>query len=118
MSALTYLAPEFIKEGRLCWLRSPLYIVTSGKKRNYYFNDAEYNAVKSDIKGSVKRCKGLGTLEDYEAHESMFTEEFQRLDTMEYSSEALLLLEELMGSNVEPRRKFIFENVDFSEVRE
>ena len=31
MAALTYLAPDFIKEGRLCWLRSPLYIVENGK---------------------------------------------------------------------------------------
>lgn len=36
MAALTYLAPEFIKEGRLYWLRSPLWVVSTGKKRNYY----------------------------------------------------------------------------------
>ena len=29
MAALAYLAPGFIKEGRLCWLRSPLYIVNN-----------------------------------------------------------------------------------------
>ena len=37
---------------------------------------------------------------------------------MEYTPEAINLLEDLMGSSVEPRRKFIFDNVDFSEVRE
>ena len=31
MAAMAHIAPEFIKEGRLCWLRSPLYIVTNGK---------------------------------------------------------------------------------------
>lgn len=36
MSALQYLAPEFIQEHRLCWLRSPLYIVTNGKKHTYF----------------------------------------------------------------------------------
>ena len=118
MSALAYLAPEFLKEGRLCWLRSPLYIVTSGKKRSYFYDDEEYNAVKKTIKGAVKRCKGLGTLEPEEAHESMFTDEFQRLDVMEYTSSAIALLEDLMGSNVEPRRDFIFKNVDFSEIAE
>lgn len=118
MSALAYLAPEFLKEGRLCWLRSPLYIVTSGKKRSYFYDDEEYNAVKNTIKGAVKRCKGLGTLEPEEAHESMFTDEFQRLDVMEYTSSAIALLEDLMGSNVEPRRDFIFKNVDFSEIAE
>ena len=118
MSALTYLAPEFIKEGRLCWLRSPLYIVTSGKKKSYYFDDDEYNKVKNTIHGNVTRCKGLGTLQPEEARESMFSKEFQRLDVMEYTPEAINLLEDLMGSSVEPRRKFIFDNVDFSEVRE
>lgn len=118
MSALAYLAPEFLKEGRLCWLRSPLYIVSSGKKRSYYYDDDEYNAVKGSIKGAVKRCKGLGTLEPEEAKESMFTDEFQRMDVMEYTPEAMELLEQLMGEAVEPRRDFIFQNVDFSEVAE
>ena len=118
MSALAYLAPDFLKEGRLCWLRSPLYIVTSGKKRSYYYDDDEYNKVKNTVKGSVKRCKGLGTLEPEEARESMFTDEFQRMDTMEYTPEAIELLEQLMGEDVEPRRNFIFKNVDFSEVAE
>ena len=120
MSALTYLAPDFIKEGRLCWLRSPLHIVTSGKKRTYYFNDEEYNQAKAQgkVKGVAKRCKGLGTLNSDEAHESMFTDEFQRLEVMEYTPEAIELLEQLMGEAVEPRRDFIFKNVDFSEVAE
>lgn len=118
MSALAYLAPEFLKEGRLCWLRSPLYIVTSGKKRSYFYDDEEYNAVKNTVKGAVRRCKGLGTLEPEEARESMFTDEFQRMDTMEYTQEAMELLEQLMGESVEPRRDFIFNNVDFSEVAE
>ena len=118
MSALAYLAPEFLKEGRLCWLRSPLYIVTSGKKRSYYYDDDEYNAAKGAIRGAVKRCKGLGTLEPEEARESMFTDEFQRMDIMEYTPEAMELLEQLMGEAVEPRRDFIFKNVDFSEVAE
>ena len=118
MSALAYLAPEFLKEGRLCWLRSPLYIVSSGKKRSYYYDDDEYNMVKGTIRGAVKRCKGLGTLEPEEARESMFTDEFQRMDIMEYTPEAMELLEQLMGEAVEPRRDFIFKNVDFSEVAE
>ena len=118
MSALAYLAPEFLKEGRLCWLRSPLYIITSGKKRSYFYDDEEYNAVKNTVKGAVKRCKGLGTLEPEEARESMFTDEFQRMDIMEYTPEAMELLEQLMGEAVEPRRDFIFQNVDFSEITE
>jgi DNA gyrase subunit B len=118
MSALTYLAPEFIKEGRLYWLRSPLWVVSTGKKRSYYFDDDEFNAVRGQIKGEIKRCKGLGTLEPEEAQESMFTDEFQRFEQMEYSPEAIDLLYDLMGTDIVPRRDFIFNNVDFTEVAE
>ena len=48
----------------------------------------------------------------------MFTDKYQRLEVMEYSPEAMKLLEALMGSAVEPRRDYIFKHVDFSEVVE
>lgn len=118
MAAMYYLAPDFIKEGRLCWLRSPLYIVTNGNKRSYYFNDEEMNAARGTIHGTITRAKGLGALEPEEAHESMFTEQYQRLDTLEYSEEAMTLLLQLMGPDVAPRKDFIFSKVDFSEVAE
>lgn len=118
MAALAHLAPEFIKEGRLCWLRSPLYIVTNGKTESYYFTDEEFNAVKGKIKGEVQRNKGLGSLEPEQAKKSMFDPACQRMDVMEYSEDAMNLLYDLMGEDVEPRREFIMSNVDFSEIRE
>ena len=118
MAALAYLAPDFIKEGRLCWLRSPLYIVDNKGKYSYYFDDDEFNKVRKTIKGEVTRAKGLGELEAEVARQSMFTPEFQRLERMEYSEEAMDLLYSLMGEDVAPRRDFIFENIDFSQVRE
>lgn len=118
MAALAHLAPEFIKEGRLCWLRSPLYIVTNGKTESYYFTDEEFNAAKSKIKGEVQRNKGLGSLEPDQARKSMFTPEYQRLDVLEYTDDAMDLLYALMGEDVEPRREFIMNNVDFTEIRE
>ena len=118
MAALAYIAPQFIREGRLCWLRSPLYIVSNGKNESYYFTDEEFNAVKGKIKGEVQRNKGLGSLEPEQAKKSMFDPEYQRMDVMEYTEEAINLLYDLMGEDVEPRRKFIMENVDFSEIKE
>lgn len=118
MAALAHIAPQFIKEGRLCWLRSPLYIVSNGKNESYYFTDEEFNAVKGKIKGEVQRNKGLGSLEPEQAKKSMFDSEYQRMDVMEYTEEAINLLYDLMGEDVEPRRNFIMENVDFSEIKE
>lgn len=118
MAALAHIAPQFIREGRLCWLRSPLYIVTSGKTESYFFTDEEFNAAKGKIKGEVKRNKGLGALKPHQAKRSMFDPEYQRLDIMEYEESAMDLLYALMGEDVAPRREFIMENVDFTEIRE
>lgn len=118
MAALTYLAPQFIKEGRLCWLRSPLYIVNNGKQESYYFDDAEFNAVRGKIKGEVTRAKGLGELPAETARASMFTEQYQRMEAMEYSDDALGILYDLMGEDVRPKKEFIFNNIDFSEITE
>lgn len=118
MAALAHIAPQFIREGRLCWLRSPLHIVHDGKKETYYFTDEELEQNRHKIKGEIQRNKGLGSLEPEQARESMFNPEYQRLDVMEYSEEAMNLLYALMGEDVVPRRDFIMQNVDFSEIRE
>lgn len=118
MAALQYLAPAFIKEGRLCWLRSPLYIVENKGKESYYFTDDEFNKVRNKIKGEVTRAKGLGELPAETAKASMFSPEYQRIDVMEWNDSAIDLLYDLMSEDVEPRRDFIMKKVDFSKVRE
>ena len=118
MAALAYLAPDFIREGRLCWLRSPLYIVNNKGKETYYFTDEEFNKNRSKIKGEVTRAKGLGELPAETARESMFNEQNQRLDVMEWNESAIDLLYNLMGVNAELRKNFIMKNIDFSQVRE
>lgn len=118
MANLFHLAPQFLMEERLCWLRSPLYIVKNGKQEEYFFTDEEFNKVRGSIKGEVQRNKGLGGLSPAQAHRSMFTPEFQRIDTIVPNDESITLLQELMGENVEPRRDYVFKNVDFSEIKE
>ena len=118
MAALQYLAPQFIEEGRLGWLRSPLYIVKNGKNETYYFTDEEMDAARSHISGIIQRNKGLGSLTEEQAHNSMFNPEYQRFDIFQTSPEARDLLCALMGKDVEPRTDFIFKNVDFSTIRE
>ena len=118
MSALHHLAPQFIEEGRLCWLRSPLYIVKNGTKESYYYTDEEMDKVRGTAIGTVQRNKGLGSLSPEQARKSMFSPEFQRMEVFKHDSESRALLEELMGKDVDPRRDFIFNNVDFSTIHE
>lgn len=118
MAALAHIAPQFIQEGRLCWLRSPLHIIHDGKKEYYFFTDEELAKNKDKIKGEVQRNKGLGSLEPEQARRSMFDPKYQHMDVMEYDEEAMQLLYDLMSEEVEPRRNFIMKNVDFSEIKE
>lgn len=118
MTALRYLAPQFLEEKRLCWLRSPLWIVKDKKKEYYFYTDEEMNEARGKVKGEVQRNKGLGSLSAKQAHDSMFTDEFQRMDVLEPSEEAVELLEQLMGEEVKYRKEFVFNKVDFTEVQE
>lgn len=118
MCALYKVAPQFIEEGRLYWMRSPLYIVKNGKNESYYFTDEEYNKVAGKIKGEVQRCKGLGALSAEQAKRSMFTEEFQRFEQLIPDKDTFKLLSDLMGKDSMSKHDFIFDNLDFSEIRE
>ena len=118
MCALYKVAPQFIEEGRLCWIRSPLYIVKNKDKEEYYFTDEEFNKVRNKVKGVVQRNKGLGSLSAEQAHNSMFIPENQHIDTLIPNETTLPLLMSLMGKDSQPKHDFIFENIDFSEIRE
>ena len=117
--ALQHFCPEFIQEGRLCWLRSPLYILKNKKKESYFFTDNELAAARSKTKlqGELQRNKGLGSLSAEQARSSMFGEN-QHIDVISPDEFSIVLLDKLMGTNVTARKKYIFENIDFAEVRE
>lgn len=117
--ALQHFCPEFIQEGRLCWLRSPLYILKNKKKESYFFTDSELAAARSKTKlqGELQRNKGLGSLSAEQARSSMFGEN-QHIDIINPDESSIALLDKLMGTNVTARKKYIFENIDFAEVRE
>jgi DNA gyrase/topoisomerase IV subunit B len=54
--ALLYrLAPEFLKEGRLCWLHAPLFKVKKGKETRFYYTEDQ---LREGIKGEQTRFKG------------------------------------------------------------
>lgn len=120
MCAIYKFAPQFIEEGRLCWLRSPLHITTNGKTETYYYSDAELAQAKAKglVKGEVQRNKGLGSLSAEQARKSMFDPAYQKLDILRPDDDSLPLLTTLMSKDSEPKHDFIFENIDFSTIRE
>ena len=118
-SALEHFCPKFIQENRLCWLRSPLYIVKYKDKEQYYFTDQEMNAARPNLPTGVEvqRCKGLGSLSASQARNSMFGEN-QHMDVLIPTDKTNNKLVTLMGSNADGRKDFIFNKIDFSEVKE
>ena len=118
-SALEHFCPKFIQENRLCWLRSPLYIVKGKDKEQYYFTDQEMDAARPNLPVGVEvqRCKGLGSLSASQARNSMFGAN-QHMDVLIPTDKTKNKLITLMGSNTDGRKNFIFNNIDFSEVKE
>lgn len=111
------LIPDFIKEGRLCWLRAPLYRIGVGNKRYYAYNDEELKSYQSQFpKAEIGRYKGLGEMRPEDVEESMFHTENQHLEclTIDDFEQTYQTLVMLMGKEVSPRRDYLFENVDFS----
>lgn len=111
MAMLQVLAPQFIKDNRLFWLRAPICKVETKTKTYYYYNDAEF---KNHPKGNITFFKGLGQMTDEDLKHSMFDEEWQHLEPIEYSEEGIETLINLMSEKVEPRKDFVFNNIDFS----
>lgn len=111
------LMPKFIEEGRLCWLRAPLYRLTKGNKRIFAYDDNELTQLKKKYSDWEQgRQKGLGemTAEDMEASMLHPTERRLEVLTIHDAELAKQSLQMLMGEEVDARKKFLFDNVDFS----
>lgn len=118
MANLHKVCPQFLKENRLCWLRSPLFI-EQDKNNNpisWYYTDEDFNKARGKLKGNVKRIKGLGALSEKDLRATMFsTTGGQVLDDIEYSPEGIEQLCALMGTDITPRKDFVMNRIDFSQ---
>ena len=111
--ALLYrLAPEFLKEGRLCWLHAPLFKVISGKTTKYFYD--EQTLIAANIKGTQTRFKGLGEMKDEDAR-CMFDSN-QWLETLEWDTSVASQIEALMGKDSQPKKDFVFSRINFEEI--
>lgn len=117
-----YMCPQFIKEGRLFRAKMPLFVLKYGKNKVYYaFNEEERDELikKYGSPKELSRKKGIGENTPKETEEAVFGEQkrWERIninDFEEYSQ----MMKMLMGSDVDERREFIMNNVDFSHICE
>ena len=113
------LMPKFIEEGRLGWLRAPLYRLSKGKQHVYAYDEDELSELKKTHSGwEQSRYKGLGEMVAEDMEESMLHPVNRRLDILTINDAELAAesLKMLMGTEVEGRRDFLFENVDFNII--
>jgi len=116
------LMPGLIEAGHLYWLKTPFYEISQGGKTYYFETDVElkeWEQENGNKKYTIQRNKGLGSLSDKAKKEGIFDnpDSLVRL-TMSDVAEAKEQLENLMGENVNFRKEFIFDNIDFSKVIE
>lgn len=104
--------PQFIKEGRLYWMKAPLY----SKKGEYIFTEEDWTKTKK--KAGFKRNKGLGEMLPEEVEESMFgkSKQWIQLKPSNWANFSKIV-EDLMGKDVETRKEFLFNNINFERVK-
>lgn len=115
LSLFATLSPKLLEEKRIFRLIGPTHIITKAGKNYYFFSEDEYN--NHVIDGDVKFIKGLGALNPSQMKESMFGGKQQRT-FFEWTATSKARLESLMGTDIEPRREYLFNKVDFSTITE
>ena len=113
MAALQVLCPQLLEENRLYWLKAPIAKVSTKSKAYYYYSLDEMNGHPN---GEIIYYKGLGQLDEQDLKNSMFSPTEQRLEQINYSPDGINLLLQLMGSDIQSRKDFVTENIDFDTI--
>lgn len=107
-----YMRP-LVEAGKLYRAVTPLYIVRRNGKEQYFYTEEEYQTWRvSDGKGEVTRAKGLGELNAADLHAVCFEHERYKRLVLSDIKATTDLLETLMGSAIEPRKQYIYNNAE------
>lgn len=101
-----------VEAGKLYRAVTPLYIIRQRGKEYYCYSDEELEIWKSEHKGQydLLRAKGLGELNPEDLQKVCFLNERYKRITISDIEETTKLLNILQGPQVEPRKKYIYEN--------
>ena len=113
--------PELIYEGHVYIAMPPLYkaMPTKGEEE-YLYDDAALARYRKTHKGSftLQRYKGLGEMDAQQLWETTLNPETKMLKQVEIEDARMAsdVTEMLMGTDVPPRRKFIYDNAKDAEL--
>ena len=109
--------PELITHGHVFLATPPLYKAMPKKgEETYLFDDAALTRYRAEHKGSftLQRYKGLGEMDAQQLWETTLNPESRTLKQIEIEDARMAsdVTSMLMGSDVPPRRQFIYENAN------
>ena len=109
----TYMRP-LVEAGKLYRAVTPLYIIRQKGKEYYCYSDNELEEWKKNHSGNydLLRAKGLGELNPEDLQKVCFMNERYKRITISDAKATTELLEILMGSAVEPRKQYIYDNAE------
>ena len=113
LSLINFLCPAYLASNRMYWLHCPLF----KQGHNYYYTYEQFVEAERASKEQIIRVKGIGQLDDESLRETMFSVQKRFLEPIEFEDEGVEMLQELMGKDVEPRKEFVFNNIDFGGIK-
>ena len=114
--------PELIREGHIYIAMPPLYkVVPSKGEGEYLYDDKALEKYRRSHKGekfTLQRYKGLGEMDPEQLWETTLDPQTRRLRRIEIADARLSsdVTEILMGTDVAPRRDFIYEHATDAEL--
>lgn len=113
--------PELIYNGHIYLAMPPLYkVIPKRGLEQYLYDDKELDKYKKTHSGAftLQRYKGLGEMDAEQLWETTLDPERRVLKRIEIEDARMAseITEMLMGSEVPPRRQFIYEHADEAEI--
>ena len=114
--------PELIKQGHVFLAKPPLYKLEKNKKVWYAYSDEELDSILSEVgrdqNNKIQRYKGLGEMDAEQLWETTLDPETRMLKKVEIEDGRMAsdVTEMLMGTDVPPRKAFIYEHANDAEL--
>ena len=112
--------PDLIREGHIYLAMPPLYKAVPKKGEEIYLYDDEelekYRESHTDF--TLQRFKGLGEMDQEQLWETTMNPETRRLRriSIEDAVSSSQITSTLMGTDVAPRKQFIYDNANLADL--